>query len=927
VVCGTELPVNGCIDCGTMGAGASSSDRTKALIPVYLAKSPLAVVMSEAGLVQFAECFNVVKIKPETHLRGQNRVSLLGAATEHTGDFYVVAEGSLDVCMKVPIQQGAGATIAEADSLTETSEEKGVRENKQRQASGRESGRKPRMVGATFRGGKGRLTFSRGKAVVPRNVISSKKEGDMLWIPMGDNEKEQETTVSTGPKGATLLWLNREKFEKFTKQRGRSMSRVTSSGSFKSNSDRSVSSFESPDSPSPPAASTASQGNASTRLEDVGLLHTMMDTNVEDFLQKVPFLANISSRQLQVLSKMSQFEVFRPGQQVVTEGAPGDKVFVIIDGDLEVYINRKLTDEEKEAEKRKEKERRKDRSSSNESGVGSLARRFSKTTKEELRGEKPPKAEDDASRAHQRRPSAVGSVRLAIGRMSSHSPDDLPKPVTSKMQLVASIGTGDHFGELSILADIPRQATVRASSVCLLVSISREPFRNLMEQLPEFGNTVQSVMKHYMLSRFFGSLLNEETKKGIDLEEFERVIIPTCTLMEAQAQTDLILENTEAQHFYFLYNGTVKVTKEVDDDSADEPLGGAAATSPTSKSSGSAAGEVVKKEKRKKLIDLGVLGAGNYFGEISILTSTPCRATLHTETNCLLLRVAKEAFVDTWCQVPGLRAQFLVRILGSSCRLEHVLDHAVLRSSFERFVESELASENLVFYYRAHKYVVEWENRTDEENMTEAKFIWDQYLHQNAPEQVNLPEKMREAIRVALENPQAPEEDEDDEEEEDEEGVDERGHGQGDPETASPADDAKASADEVNTEPVKEQFRFPPQDLFHRASNEAFTLIEKGPFSRFKVSEEFSYLLKTVGAYEQIDRSEIKVEEIKGGASELAPPKLLEKDEKKHGRRGRRHSHHTAGPREGGAAGQIQGPGSMPLSPVDPKHRRGTTVF
>ena len=73
--------------------------------------------------------------------------------------------------------------------------------------------------------------------------------------------------------------------------------------------------------------------------------------------------------------------------------------------------------------------------------------------------------------------------------------------------------------------------------------------------------------------------------------------------------------------------------------------------------------------------------------------------------------------------------------------------------------------------------------------------------------------------------------------------------------------------------------RFPPQDLFHRASNEVFALIDKGPFSRFKVSEEFSYLLKTVGAYEQIDRSEIKVDEIKGGASELAPPKLLDKEE------------------------------------------------
>ena len=54
----------------------------------------------------------------------------------------------------------------------------------------------------------------------------------------------------------------------------------------------------------------------------------------------------------------------------------------------------------------------------------------------------------------------------------------------------------------------------------------------------------------------------------------------------------------------------------------------------------------------------------------------------------------------------------------------------------ERFVESELASENLVFYFRAHEYVAQWDNRTDAENLAEAKFIWDQYLHENAPEQV-----------------------------------------------------------------------------------------------------------------------------------------------------------------------------------------------
>ena len=179
------------------------------------------------------------------------------------------------------------------------------------------------------------------------------------------------------------------------------------------------------------------------------------------------------------------------------------------------------------------------------------------------------------------------------------------------------------------------------------------------------------------LPRFFGSLLNEETKKGINLEEFEREIIPTCTLMEAQAQTDLILENTEAQQFYFLYHGNVKVTKKVDGDVEDEPEAEATDNSRSPKSMAAAAltaaggaaaaaagaGEIGKKKvKKKKSIELGMLGAGNYFGEISILTSTPCRATLRTETNCLLLRVVSGVLLlaparPPTCPSPDQRAR------------------------------------------------------------------------------------------------------------------------------------------------------------------------------------------------------------------------------------------------------------------------------
>jgi hypothetical protein len=119
--------------------------------------------MNQASLVQFADCFNVVKIKPETHLKAQNRMSFISAATEHLGDFYVVVEGSLDVCMKIPIQQGAQAAIVEGEPSTPEKEKM--------------TAKRPRMAGAAFKGNGGRLTFSRNKvseALAPHRTQHSR---------------------------------------------------------------------------------------------------------------------------------------------------------------------------------------------------------------------------------------------------------------------------------------------------------------------------------------------------------------------------------------------------------------------------------------------------------------------------------------------------------------------------------------------------------------------------------------------------------------------------------------------------------------------------------------------------------------------------------------------------------------------------------
>jgi ATP-binding cassette, subfamily B, bacterial len=57
--------------------------------------------------------------------------------------------------------------------------------------------------------------------------------------------------------------------------------------------------------------------------------------------------------------------------------------------------------------------------------------------------------------------------------------------------LLAVLGDGDHFGEIALLTDEPRTATVRTRSQCLLLSLAREHFDRLLAEAPGVREKIQ----------------------------------------------------------------------------------------------------------------------------------------------------------------------------------------------------------------------------------------------------------------------------------------------------------------------------------------------------------------------------------------------------------------------------------------------------
>jgi CRP-like cAMP-binding protein len=62
--------------------------------------------------------------------------------------------------------------------------------------------------------------------------------------------------------------------------------------------------------------------------------------------------------------------------------------------------------------------------------------------------------------------------------------------VTKKGKTVRDLGAGDFIGEIALVADVPRTATVTATSPVRLLVVTDRAFRGLLEQMPSIAKKV-----------------------------------------------------------------------------------------------------------------------------------------------------------------------------------------------------------------------------------------------------------------------------------------------------------------------------------------------------------------------------------------------------------------------------------------------------
>jgi len=205
---------------------------------------------------------------------------------------------------------------------------------------------------------------------------------------------------------------------------------------------------------------------------------------------------------------------------------------------------------------------------------------------------------------------------------------------------LATLGAGEFFGEIGLLGEQPRQATIVAKTDVHLLAFGREPVTRLVENDETFRQAILRFVRERLVETLMLTSPLFQPFGPEDRANLQRLF----RFVEVAPDTALLEEGKKADGLYVLVAGEA----------------------------------VVRRGQGDEDLLLGVLGPGDVFGEMSLLHQKPAMASVLSRTRCYALRLPDRYFMEVLMTHPVLmehvatlgatRAEQNAALLGASQR-------------------------------------------------------------------------------------------------------------------------------------------------------------------------------------------------------------------------------------------------------------------
>ncbi len=188
-------------------------------------------------------------------------------------------------------------------------------------------------------------------------------------------------------------------------------------------------------------------------------------------------------------------------------------------------------------------------------------------------------------------------------------------PRASRPQRLATLRRGAFFGEMALLAELPRSATVRAADNATLLEVSRSAVVSLVAR----DERVLTLLMRFFRARLVGTFMATSPLFRTLSGPERRELVTRFRLRELPAGHEVLVEGKIGDGLYIVLVGELVAYSETDDRV------------------------------------LGSLHAGAAFGEMSLLADTAATASVRAVTRSWVLRLPPEEFTRLIDSHPEVR--------------------------------------------------------------------------------------------------------------------------------------------------------------------------------------------------------------------------------------------------------------------------------